>query len=54
MPKETELDMHLVRALNLAKDLPKARETALVITKIEESIFWLQDYVRKNEGPERG
>lgn len=47
--KHNILDTHLVRVLNEARSLNGSREVSLVITKIEEAIFWNIDSKRKKE-----
>lgn len=32
------------KALAAAKDLPKTRESALVITKLQEATYWLSEH----------
>ncbi len=39
-----ELDALLEKALMAAKDLNPARESALIVTKIQEAQFWAADH----------
>lgn len=32
------------KALAAARELPKGRESALVITKLQEALFWFSEY----------
>ena len=49
MKEVKEVKKELENLLTKVEQLPRTRELSLVITKLEESLMWLEKSIKKNQ-----